>query len=172
MDSKKYMGLVAAIVLFLSGLARAADQTVLNSQTDKENYAMGVRIVREMMQKGGVVNLDIVIRGMQDSLKGDQLLMTEGEIGKIDSARASGPEKETPMQAAEDSKAQKEKDNSGSNNARKPEPVEHAPRLGPQFAQDAPRTPSGSALSRRNEARMTINDLKKEMRARALAGDI
>jgi hypothetical protein len=74
-------------VLLLAAPLYAEDQLVLKTQKDRENYATGVEFVKKLKQQGGAVNLDIVIRGMQDELTGDTLLMTDQNVPTAVAAR-------------------------------------------------------------------------------------
>jgi hypothetical protein len=69
-------------VALLAGQALADGQPVLNTPTERENYTNGVTIARNLKQQGGAVNLDILIQGMMDELKGEKLLMAEDELKK------------------------------------------------------------------------------------------
>jgi hypothetical protein len=74
-------------VLLMAAPLYAEDQLVLKTQKDRENYATGVEFVKKLKQQGGAVNLDIVIRGMQDELTGDTLLMTDHDVPTAVAAR-------------------------------------------------------------------------------------
>lgn len=64
-------------LVFLTGAVFAEEPTLLKTQKDRENYGTGVSIARNIKQQGGEVNLNVLIQGMMDELKGDHLLMTE-----------------------------------------------------------------------------------------------
>lgn len=74
------IGMAGLGVLLMAAPLYAEDQLVLKTQKDRENYATGVEFVKKLKQQGGAVNLDIVIRGMQDELTGDTLLMTDQDV--------------------------------------------------------------------------------------------
>lgn len=61
----------------------AEEPTVLKTQRDKVNYAIGVNMIGNFKQQGIEIDLDLVIRGMKDALAGEKLLMTNEELRKI-----------------------------------------------------------------------------------------
>ncbi|MDM7997110.1 MAG: FKBP-type peptidyl-prolyl cis-trans isomerase [Acidobacteriota bacterium] len=72
---------IIAIFMML-GAAFAQDAPVLKTQQDKINYGIGVGVARNFKSQGIEVDLDVVIRGMKDTLSGAPLLMTEEELAK------------------------------------------------------------------------------------------
>jgi len=72
---------IIAIFMML-GAAFAQDAPVLKTQQDKINYGIGVGVARNFKSQGIEVDLDVVIRGMRDTLSGAPLLMTEEELAK------------------------------------------------------------------------------------------
>jgi hypothetical protein len=79
------------IIMMLAGVllasqASAQEHMVLKSRQDRDNYSAGVTIARNLKQQGGEINLDVVIKGMTDELRGEHLLMTEEEIRKTTAA--------------------------------------------------------------------------------------
>jgi len=74
------IGMAGLVVLLMAAPLYAEDQLVLKTQKDRENYATGVEFVKKLKQQGGAVNLDLVIRGMQDELTGETLLMTDQDV--------------------------------------------------------------------------------------------
>ena len=76
-------------VLFMAAPLYAEDQMVLKTGTDRDSYSTGVDIVRTLQQRGGQIDLDLVIRGMKDGLTGDSMLMSEAELQKALAARQS-----------------------------------------------------------------------------------
>jgi FKBP-type peptidyl-prolyl cis-trans isomerase FklB len=77
----KWMGILT--VLFAATLASAQDATVLKDQKDKVNYGVGVNIGYNLKNFPVALDLDLLIRGMKDSLSGAKLLMTEEEIREV-----------------------------------------------------------------------------------------
>ncbi|MFH0822636.1 MAG: FKBP-type peptidyl-prolyl cis-trans isomerase [Pseudomonadota bacterium] len=54
----------------------------LKTQQDKVNYAIGVNLIGNFKQQGIEIDLDLVIKGMQDALSGGKLLLSNEEIRK------------------------------------------------------------------------------------------
>ena len=78
----------AALIIVLFALqAAAAEMPVLRTEQDRVNYALGVKFVRSLMQRGGAVNLDLVVQGMLDGLDDERLLLSEAEIRMAGTAR-------------------------------------------------------------------------------------
>jgi UDP-GlcNAc:undecaprenyl-phosphate/decaprenyl-phosphate GlcNAc-1-phosphate transferase len=75
-------------VLFGAAQLRAEEPPVLKTEKDKVNYGIGVGVARnfkhQMIETN--IDLDLVIRGMKDTLSGAKLLMTEEELQKTMSA--------------------------------------------------------------------------------------
>lgn len=69
-------------VVSLSIQAGAAEKTVLETQTDKVSYGIGVGVGRNLKQQDITVDLDVVMRGMKDTLSDGKLLMTEADLQK------------------------------------------------------------------------------------------
>ncbi|HWR73001.1 MAG TPA: FKBP-type peptidyl-prolyl cis-trans isomerase N-terminal domain-containing protein [Nitrospirota bacterium] len=86
-------------VVLLAGQAFAEEPLVLKTGTDKENYANGVTIARNLKQQAGVVNLDILIKGMMDELTGEKLLMAEDELKKTMTELQAGIERKKQQAA-------------------------------------------------------------------------
>jgi hypothetical protein len=216
----KLIGLTIAIIALLSAEAGAADSIILKTKKDKENYTTGVTIVRNLKNQGGVINLDIVIKGMMDELTG-YLLLTEEDIrlaeasikAELTQKKQLQAEMKQPgeMKAAiEDTtpilNAERDGDSSVSQNQR-PEktneqvgqggllasgrsavqypspapqdqrqartnvsPVNNIPETGqgqPGPNQQMFLAPNGSALSARNQAKLSVMELKETIRAKA-----
>jgi len=78
----------AALIIALFALrASAEEMPVLRTEQDRVNYALGVKFVRSLMQRGGAVNLDLVVQGMLDGLNDERLLLSESEIRMAGTAR-------------------------------------------------------------------------------------
>lgn len=73
-------GMVLLAVGLAATLASADQDPVLKTQKDRQSYAMGVEAGTNLKRLGIDFNLDIVIRGMKDSLAGDKLLLTEKDL--------------------------------------------------------------------------------------------
>jgi FKBP-type peptidyl-prolyl cis-trans isomerase len=66
---------------FLSFQAMADDQA-LKTERDKVNYGIGVEMARNFKRQGIEVDPDLVMKGLKDGLKGQDLLMTEKDLRK------------------------------------------------------------------------------------------
>jgi FKBP-type peptidyl-prolyl cis-trans isomerase len=73
-------GVVAFLLLGASLWAQ--ESQILKTEKDKINYGIGVGVARNFKNQGLEVDLDLVIRGMRDTLTGGPLLMTEEELEK------------------------------------------------------------------------------------------
>lgn len=69
-------------ILIMTGCALAQEAPALKTQQDKVNYGIGVGVARNFKNQGIEVNLELVIRGMRDTLSGASLLMTEEDLAK------------------------------------------------------------------------------------------
>ena len=58
----------------------AADKQIFKSYTDRESYAMGVEMLRNLKRQDFKFDLEMLIRGMRDAAAGGQLAMTEDQI--------------------------------------------------------------------------------------------
>ncbi len=76
----KKTAIALLMVVFFAAQATAEEGTVLKEQMDKESYATGVTLLRNLKQQGGSFNLDLVIKGMMDAMTGEKLLLTEEDL--------------------------------------------------------------------------------------------
>jgi len=98
--------LLPVLAIFLmSKCLPAQEPPVLKTEADKVNYGIGVGVVRNFINQGLSVNLDLVMRGMKDANSGAALLMTEEELAKTMNAF----QKELRQRQAEAIKAATEK---------------------------------------------------------------
>jgi hypothetical protein len=79
-----------SLIVLIALLASAEEMPMLKTEQDKVNYALGVRFVRSLMQRGGTVNLDLVVQGMLDALNDERLLLSESEISMAGTVKAAG----------------------------------------------------------------------------------
>jgi FKBP-type peptidyl-prolyl cis-trans isomerase FklB len=79
----KIKGLGILAVLLTVTLASAQDATVLKDQKDKVNYGVGVNIGYNLKNFPVALDLDLLIKGIKDSISGAKLLMTEEEIREV-----------------------------------------------------------------------------------------
>ncbi len=86
------MTLVWMMILgvFLTTQVVAQEAPALKTRRDRESYAIGVEVARNFKRQGFALDLDLVIKGMQDAKAGDKLLLTDAEI--VDTLNAFGAE--------------------------------------------------------------------------------
>jgi UDP-GlcNAc:undecaprenyl-phosphate/decaprenyl-phosphate GlcNAc-1-phosphate transferase len=78
-----YMRVLNIFAIFATiGCAWAQESSELKTQQDKINYGIGVGVARNFKAQGLNVDLELVIRGMRDTLSGATLLMTEEDLAK------------------------------------------------------------------------------------------
>ncbi len=71
----------AAVVLALATAnAQAQDVAVLKSKQDKESYAVGVDLARNLKRRGVELQSEALLQGVRDVITGRQLLMTEDDL--------------------------------------------------------------------------------------------
>jgi FKBP-type peptidyl-prolyl cis-trans isomerase len=68
---------------FLACQAQAEDQTVLKDQKQKISYTMGMNLGNNWKASGVEVDMDLVVRGVKDSMSGSPTLLTEAEGREI-----------------------------------------------------------------------------------------
>ena len=61
---------------------QAKKSSILKTQKDQVNYAIGANFIGAIKQQGIDVDLEMVMRGMKDAYAGKELQMTDGEIRK------------------------------------------------------------------------------------------
>jgi FKBP-type peptidyl-prolyl cis-trans isomerase FklB len=69
-------------ILIMTECVFAQEPPVLKTEQDKVNYGLGVGVARNFKNQGLEVNLELVIRGMKDTLTNATLLMTEEDLAK------------------------------------------------------------------------------------------
>lgn len=90
-------------VLLVAAPLCAEEQVTLKTGIDKDSYRTGVDIVRSLKQRGGQIDLDLVIRGMKDGLTGENMLLSDDELRKDLAARApESAEKHTQAASQQD----------------------------------------------------------------------
>jgi len=72
---------VAGLV-FLAMPASAGDATVLKTEKDKVNYAIGVNMINVLKQQGLEIDLDLVLQGMKDAHNKGKILLSDEELRK------------------------------------------------------------------------------------------
>ena len=76
----RLQGILVISALLLATRSGAEETPVLKTAKDKENYVIGVNLVRDCKKQGIDLDLDMVIRGMKDAAAGEKLLMDEYEL--------------------------------------------------------------------------------------------
>ena len=74
--------MVIVVFGFFAAQASAGDATVLKTDKDKVNYAVGVNFIGTIKQQGVGIDLDLVMKGMKDAYSGGKLLLSNEEMGK------------------------------------------------------------------------------------------
>ena len=75
------VGWISVLTLaLLVGPALAQETPELKTQRDKIMYALGVNIASNLRQQGAEIDLDLVVRGMRDSLTGGRLLLSDEDV--------------------------------------------------------------------------------------------
>jgi FKBP-type peptidyl-prolyl cis-trans isomerase len=86
MTAKKIVHKLVIVALAVGGvfllpvLAGAEETQPSMTQKDLQSYAVGVEILRNFKRQGADVNLEMVIKGMQDAASGSRLLLREDEL--------------------------------------------------------------------------------------------
>jgi len=79
---KMIMGIALAACVLAAGAVSADEATVLKTDKDKVNYAIGVNMAIMLKQQGLDIDVDLMVKGLRDSFGGGKLLLSEEEIGK------------------------------------------------------------------------------------------
>jgi len=74
-----------ALAVIALGVAHAGAQPApaLKTEDDKASYAVGVDLARTLKRQGMEVELDRLVRGLQDGLSGEKLLIPEKEFRQV-----------------------------------------------------------------------------------------
>jgi FKBP-type peptidyl-prolyl cis-trans isomerase FklB len=105
-SSVKRFAVVLCAVL-LSTAAYAAEQPELKTDKDRVNYSIGVNIIGNFKLQGIEIDLDLVMKGMQDAHSGGKLLLSDEDIRiGIEKYQVAVKQKRSKMtaKAAEDNK--------------------------------------------------------------------
>jgi len=71
---------VAMCMALFAGYCAAADETTLKEQGDKVNYSIGYQIGSDFRRQGVDIDPEIVLKGVQDALSGDEPLLKPDEM--------------------------------------------------------------------------------------------
>jgi FKBP-type peptidyl-prolyl cis-trans isomerase FklB len=55
---------------------------LFKTQKDRMNYAIGVSLIGNFKKQGVDIDLNLVMKGMQDAFAGEKLLLSDGELGR------------------------------------------------------------------------------------------
>jgi FKBP-type peptidyl-prolyl cis-trans isomerase len=77
----RWVGLTALALAVAHAVAQPAP--ALKTPDDKSSYALGVDLARNFKRQGMEVELDLVIRGLQDGYSGEKLLIPEKEFREV-----------------------------------------------------------------------------------------
>jgi len=61
---------------------QSAESSILKTNRDKANYAIGVNVARNLRQQGIEIDLDLVMKGIKDGFSGGRLLMSDEDLRK------------------------------------------------------------------------------------------
>jgi len=92
-------------VVLLTGAAWAEEAAVLKNQKDKVSYGIGMNIGKSLKKDAVDVDIDLLVKGLKDSLSGGQTLMSDEEYR----ATLTAFQKEMMEKQAEAAKALAEK---------------------------------------------------------------
>jgi UDP-GlcNAc:undecaprenyl-phosphate/decaprenyl-phosphate GlcNAc-1-phosphate transferase len=71
---------IVAVGGLLTAQAFAQETAVLETKRDKDSYAVGVDLARNLKRRGVQMESEALLRGMRDVISGQKLLMTEDEL--------------------------------------------------------------------------------------------
>ena len=81
MKIRFFDGVILAALL-LAGQAFAANEGQLKTEKDRVNYSIGVHLSNVLKQQGIEFNVEYVLKGFTDGIKGNELLVSEDELNK------------------------------------------------------------------------------------------
>lgn len=67
-------------ILFFVNLVNAEENLILKDQKAKLSYSYGVETADKIKKMPMLLDLDLIIMGLKDAMKGDKLLMTDKEV--------------------------------------------------------------------------------------------
>lgn len=74
---------IAVMGLAMSSAIAALDSASLNSDVDKLSYSIGADLGRNFNKQGIEINPTVMEQGIQDGLKGSQLLLTDDQMKEV-----------------------------------------------------------------------------------------
>jgi FKBP-type peptidyl-prolyl cis-trans isomerase FklB len=82
----KSVWMAVLAVLVIAGSVVGEEPVSLKSQKDKISYIIGLDIGNNLKRQSADVDLDILLRGMKDSLSGTKPVLSENEIREVTTA--------------------------------------------------------------------------------------
>ena len=79
---KKTAFLALLGIVFLVSVCLAGEKTEISTENDRVSYSIGHQIGGDFKRQGVQLNPDLLVRGIQDAMKGSKPLMTEQEMRK------------------------------------------------------------------------------------------
>ena len=76
----KLKWLAVLIVGFLAAPLSAQEMAVLKTPKDKVSYGLGVGVARNFKRQGIEVDVDLLVKGLRDTLSGEKLLLSEDDL--------------------------------------------------------------------------------------------
>lgn len=64
----------------ISSSAKTKEISVLKTQKERVNYAIGVQMIGNFKRQGMEIDLDLIIKGMRDAFADNQLLLSDSEL--------------------------------------------------------------------------------------------
>jgi hypothetical protein len=92
MITRKAATALLPVILVLAAIqASAQERLVIRTANDRDSYNRGVEFVKKLKQQDGVVNLDMVMQGMQDELAGKALTISDEGVNALSTATPAEP---------------------------------------------------------------------------------
>jgi FKBP-type peptidyl-prolyl cis-trans isomerase FklB len=76
------LNLLTAVLgtILIAAPAAAGKQPALKTEKDRVNYSIGVNFIGNIKHQGVEIDLDLVMKGMQDAYSGEKLLLSDEDI--------------------------------------------------------------------------------------------
>jgi FKBP-type peptidyl-prolyl cis-trans isomerase FklB len=71
---------VLGTILMMAAPVVAGEQPALKTEKDRVNYSIGVNFIGNIKHQGVEIDLDLVMKGMQDAYSGEKLLLSDEDI--------------------------------------------------------------------------------------------
>jgi len=66
----------------LATSGKSDEASLLKTQKDQVNYAIGVNLIGNFKKQGVDIDLNLVMKGMEDAFAGNKLLLSDAEVGR------------------------------------------------------------------------------------------